>query len=510
MEEKIVIKNIKTNKSFLQPVKEELKSDLQGQQKEFAPNFSFGFFRITKRGELVFANSALIKLIGFESLEELSEKINHDKYLKNNFSAKKYSSFFKDTFGKESLTNNWIKKNGQSILLKEYIQPVENETGEIIFFDIVVEDITEKEFSKRLINDIKVGDYSIFKALPDILFVVSSEGTFIEWKTNNYNNLFPRSSFFKGKSVNDLFPEPIARQFLSALESTIRTGELQTFEFQLGDAAKLQFFEARFAITSNDQVLIILREITEQKQSEFKIKKFTEELEQINKTKDKFFAIIGHDLRTPINGLLGYSEILVNDIEILGKEEIKEYASSIMDISKTTNNLLTNLLEWSRVQTGRITFQPCSINLCSNINMVIDFLNANAQQKNIELNNLVDPGTIIYADENMLQSILMNLCGNAIKFTNRDGIVKIYCTEEKDNFVILVEDNGLGISKLNLKNLLKENSYFSTYGTAKERGTGLGLILCKEFIEKHSGKIWVESCEGKGTTFYFTIAKKII
>jgi signal transduction histidine kinase len=137
-------------------------------------------------------------------------------------------------------------------------------------------------------------------------------------------------------------------------------------------------------------------------------------------------------------------------------------------------------------------------------------LNANAQQKNIELNNLVDPGTIIYADENMLQSILMNLCGNAIKFTNRDGIVKIYCTEEKDNFVILVEDNGLGISKLNLKNLLKENSYFSTYGTAKERGTGLGLILCKEFIEKHSGKIWVESCEGKGTTFYFTIAKKII
>ena len=510
MEEKIIIKNIKTNKTFLHPRKDELKSDETYKQEEVPPNFSFGFFRISNNGELVFSNSTLTGLLGYASEKELLAKIKLDKYLKNNFSSKKYFSLLKNTFGTKSTTAKWTKKNGESVLLKEYCQAVEDESGEIIFFDIALEDITEKETNRRLINDIMVGDYSIFKALPDILFVVSSTGIFIENKTNNFDNIFPGINTIKGKSINELFSTQITNQFLSAIEKTIQSGDLQKFEFQFANDLKLQFFEARLVLTSNDNVLVLLRDITEQKLSEIKIKKFTEELEQINKSKDKFFSIIGHDLRTPINGLLGYSEILANEIDILEKNEIKEYASSIIEISRTTNNLLTNLLEWSRIQTGRITFQPVNINLFNAVNTVFNFLNASAHQKKIELISYVDSNTIIYADENMLQSILMNLCGNAIKFTNCCGRVNVYCNEEKDNFIIQVEDNGLGISKLNLKNIFKEQSYFSTLGTAKEKGTGLGLILCKEFVEKHSGKIWVESCEDKGTTFYFTIPKNIV
>jgi signal transduction histidine kinase len=509
MEERIIIKNIKTNKTFLPPQIEELKSETKFAQENNLPDFSFGFFRISSQGDLIFINKALLNLLEYTSEKELLKKIDIEENLVNNFSLYKYRLLFKGGIDKEPPINKWIKNSGESILLKEHAQLVKNEKGETIYFDIMVEDVTEKEFNKRLLNDINIGDYSIFKAIPDILFVVSEKGSFIENKTNNFNNLFPRGGNYIGKSMKDLFSQTIADQFLEAIENTVLFGELQKFEFQIENNKLPYFYEARLVLTSNNQVLVLLRDITEQKLSEIKIKKFTEELEQVNKSKDKFFSIIGHDLRTPINGLLGYSEILANEIDILEKDEIKEYASSIIDISRTTNNLLTNLLEWSRIQTGRITFQPVTTNLFNIVNTVFNFINASAHQKNIDLINHVTPQTLIYADENMIQSILINLCSNAVKFTNAGGRVCVYCNEEKDNNIIQVEDNGQGISKLNLKNILKEQSYFSTIGTAKEKGTGLGLILCKEFVEKHSGNIWVESCEGKGTTFYFTIPKNI-
>lgn len=475
-------------------------------------NFTFGIFRISGDGKLIFANDSFIKMLGFDSLAELSAFSATNTELSNCFSADKYYSHLINNKLTEPFENRWIKKNGLSFLLREHVNVRKNNYGDLLFYDCIVEDITNNVIIEKLISDLHVGDYSILKALPDFIFILSSSGVFIDYKNSNYHNLFFNPRQLKGHSVVGVFPKEIGEQILEIIKTAFQTGELQTFEFQLESdhPDELLFFEARFVMSDYEKIIMILRDVTYQKLAEIQIQKFAQELKHLNETKDKFFSIISHDLRTPINGLLGYAELLTNEIDSLEIEEIKHYTGNIAEISKSTNTLLSNILDWSRIQTGRISFQPHFIDFSYSIKRIMNLLNASASNKNISFINLVEEGTQIYADENMLHSILINLAGNAIKFTHNGGTVKIAC-EELDNYVrISVSDNGIGISKTNIDKLLDSDEIYSTNGTAKEKGTGLGLMLCKEFVEKHSGKIWIESEEGVGTIFHFTLHKEIV
>jgi signal transduction histidine kinase len=472
-------------------------------------NFSLGIFRITAGGEITFANKSLIEMLGFVSVEELTAELVTNNELRKCFSVEKFSAHIKDNKLAEAVENRWVKKNGQSLLLKEHVNAVMNGNDSVLYYDCMVENVTDFAIIEKLIRSIHVNDYSILKALPDLIFVLSSNGVFLECKNGKYQNLFMDSRQFKGHSVNAVFPKEIADKILLTILKALQTGEVETFEFKLesGIPDEPKFFEARFVISEYEKVIMILRDITLQKLSEIQVQKFTEELKRLNSTKDKFFSIISHDLRSPINGLLGYAEILSNELDTLDKDEIREFAMNIVEISKTTNSLLTNILDWSRVQSGRVSFQPEMIDVWKSADRIFNLLNPSASNKNISLVNTVNKDTYIYADENMIHSILINLTGNAIKFTNRGGFVRLACEEKDDHFHFTVTDNGIGISKQNIEKLLQPEIIFSSNGTAKEKGTGLGLLLCKEFIEKHSGKIWIESEEGRGTTFNFTIAK---
>jgi len=482
----------------------------QIQSENIIDNFAFGVFRISGEGALLFANNSFVKLLGFESFAELSLNAAGNAELKECFSQRKYSSHISGNNPSHPFENRWVKKNGMSLLFRERVSVCRNIEGQILFYDCIVEDITENVIIEKLISDLHVGDYSIFKALPDFIFVLSNTGIFIDYKNSNYHNLFFNPHQLKGHSVVGVFPKEIGEQIIEIIRLAFLTGELQTLEFQLDTNIPDEplFFEARFVMSDYERILMILRDITIQKLAELQIQKFTQELKHHNETKDKFFSIISHDLKSPINGLLGYAEILATEIDTLEKEEIKQYAGNIAEISKSTNTLLNNILDWSRVQTGRISFQPGIIDLSTSVKRIINLLNASASNKNISVINLVEPETQIYADENMLHSILINLAGNAIKFTHNDGTVKI-ASEESDNYYHLsVSDDGIGISKEDINKLLDSSVIYSTNGTAKEKGTGLGLLLCKEFVEKHSGKIWIESEIGVGTVFHFTIAKE--
>ncbi|MHB8929160.1 MAG: sensor histidine kinase [Melioribacteraceae bacterium] len=481
------------------------------QTENITENFSHGIFRISVEGALTFANSSFIQMLGFSSMDDLIAGMGINEELRKCFSVEKYFSHV----GKNKLTepagNRWVKRNGQYLLLKEHVNAVKDSVGHTLYFDCMVEDVTELAVIEKLIQSIHVSDYSILKALPDLIFVLSDKGVFLECKNGNYQNLFINSRQFKGHSVSSLFPKETADQILDIIHTALLTGEVETIEFELGSGIpdELMFFEARFVISEYEKVLMILRDITIQKRAEIQIQNFTEELKHLNATKDKFFSIISHDLRTPINGLLGYAEILSNDLDNLDKDEIREFAMNIVEISKTTNSLLTNILDWSRIQTGRISFQPEIIDVWKSADRILNLLNPSASNKNITLSNTIKKETYIYADENMVHSILINLTGNAIKFTNSGGLVRLSCEEKENHFHFTVTDNGVGISKTNIEKLLQPEIIFSSNGTAKEKGTGLGLLLCKEFVEKHSGRIWVESEEGSGTIFNFTIAKKI-
>lgn len=229
------------------------------------------------------------------------------------------------------------------------------------------------------------------------------------------------------------------------------------------------------------------------------------QLKELNATKDKLFSIIAHDLRSPFNSILGFSELLIENINDFEIAQSKKLLGIINSSAKNTLVLLDNLLAWAKSQTGQIIFKPEKIALSATINEIIEISNANAKIKNITLNYLQSDINEIYADKNMFMTIIRNLITNAIKFTNSNGKIDIYSIQNQGKIEIAVSDNGIGMNEETRNKLFSLDTNLTTNGTANEKGSGLGLVLCKEFVEKHGGKIWVESTVGKGSDFRFTM-----
>ncbi len=229
------------------------------------------------------------------------------------------------------------------------------------------------------------------------------------------------------------------------------------------------------------------------------------QLKELNSTKEKLFSIIAHDLRSPFNSILGLSELLIEEGDSLDVAGYKMYSSTINISAKNTLVLLDNLLNWAESQTGQISFNPKKHILSSIIYEIFELLDSIAKNKNIVLNYIPSEEIEVFADLNMIKTVLRNLISNAIKFTNSNGKINVYALL-KDTFIeIAVSDNGVGIDLKTQNKLFNLETNQSSIGTENEKGTGLGLILCKEFVEKHGGKIWIESELGKGSNFKFTL-----
>ena len=236
-----------------------------------------------------------------------------------------------------------------------------------------------------------------------------------------------------------------------------------------------------------------------------------EELKELNLTKDKFFSIIAHDLKGPFNAIMGFSEILTREWDDFSEEEKLHFIRNIHSSAKNTYQLLENLLEWSISQTGRLKFSQAPLDLSVLANEVVILLREMAERKQIKLFTAVNFGTVVFADENMVRTILRNLVSNAIKFTYPGGLVKIFAKAipgtpgTADLFEVCVDDNGIGIPENILPRLFRIDDQVRTMGTSQEKGTGLGLVLCKELVEKNGGKIYAKSQPGKGSSFCFTL-----
>lgn len=249
-------------------------------------------------------------------------------------------------------------------------------------------------------------------------------------------------------------------------------------------------------------------DITERKNAEMQLKKYAEELAESNSTKDKFFSIISHDLRSPFQGFLGLTEILSDKENNFSREEISEISQEMNKSAENLLSLLRNLFEWAQIQKGTIDYYPKKFSISDIINSAILIHSQKAAQKNIEIVNESDTKTIVFADDRMVNSIIGNLIANALKFTEKNG--KITCeTKEKDEkyIEISIKDTGIGMNSQLLKKLFKISEKTGRKGTEGEESTGLGLILCKDFVKLNKGEIWAESAEGKGSTFYFTLPK---
>lgn len=258
-------------------------------------------------------------------------------------------------------------------------------------------------------------------------------------------------------------------------------------------------FNQAFALLGTSFLLIVIFNHYLRKHNQLKV---------LNKTKDKFFSIIAHDLKNPFNTLLGYSKLLKTNFDTYDDERKHKIIEEMYTTSRRTYQLLENLLEWSRVQTKRIKWAPHYINITEIIKSNIDLFRPTAEKKRIALVSPELKDCIIYGDYNMVDTVVRNLISNAIKFTCEYGSVVIEQDEYEDYCEISVKDTGVGIKEEHLHKLFSIDESYSTPGTRSERGTGLGLILCKEFVEKHGGKITVKSEAGNGSEFNFTLPLK--
>jgi signal transduction histidine kinase/Tfp pilus assembly protein PilF len=238
------------------------------------------------------------------------------------------------------------------------------------------------------------------------------------------------------------------------------------------------------------------------------IMKQRDELRVVNEAKDKFFSIIAHDLKSPFTGMLGFSEMLAEDYDSLSDEQRREFAEDIHSSIKMGLNLVENLLAWASIQTGKMEFKPGKIMIGYEVERVIELLKGNALMKNIKVQSDIDEALAVNADPNMFHSIMLNLVSNALKFTKSEGEIRVSAAVAygKPGMIqISVTDSGVGMNQQEISKLFASDVHFSKKGTANENGTGLGLLLCKEMVEKHGGYISVDSTSGQGSTFVFTI-----
>lgn len=244
------------------------------------------------------------------------------------------------------------------------------------------------------------------------------------------------------------------------------------------------------------------------KASEEENRKKNEELKELNDSKDKFFSIIAHDLRSPFQGLLGISKLLVEEFDTIDKTDFKELVFSLNEGLQTQYKFLDDLLNWSRIQSGRMIIEPAYLNLTTELQKVLRLFESTINNKKIDLAFNINSNQKIFADDDMLALLLRNLISNAIKFTYSGGIIEVTAFEEDDMVLVVISDSGVGIKQENIPKLFRFDVQFSTHGTNKESGNGLGLVLCKEIVEKHGGQIWVESEINKGSKFIFTLPNK--
>lgn len=410
------------------------------------------------------------------------------------------------------------KSNGETRWIIGLGESTFNDKGNIYTLIGTIQDITERKMSEEALRKSEARLSNVIEG--------TNVGTW-EWNVQTGETVFnERWAEIIGYKLDELTPTNIKTWLGLACPDDLPEVEEQLKEVFAG-TRPLYDIECRMKHHNGDWVWVHTRgkvvewtkdnkplrmtgthtDITGRKLGEEKMVQLNLQLKELNAAKDKFFSIIAHDLKNPFNAIIGFSNILIEQINKKDYEGIAEYAGIILDSSKRAMSLLSNLFQWSRSQTGRMEFNPEPIELVGLINEVIKLSNDSAQQKSITITKEIPQSLNISADKAMINAILRNLISNAIKFTNKDGNITISAQQEQNEVVVTVCDNGVGIRKDAIEKLFRIDESYTTTGTQKEKGTGLGLLLCKEFVLKHGGKIWVTSEFGKGSSFCFTIPR---
>lgn len=351
--------------------------------------------------------------------------------------------------------------------------------------------------------------YSLLELIPaarNILFDNLNEGVIVfnrDLKIIDYNKTvvkFLGKDRLEGKDIREEFSDIPEMVKICADESS------SWGEFRIGErvfsVTTIDINEDRLAAEGK---LISISDVTSLKKNEEMLLANRNELSELNSAKDKLFSIIAHDLKNPFFGIIGLSDMVIEDYEEMGDDEKKEMMKEINQSAKETYRMLENLLEWARQQTGSVAFDPVNFNLNELISVTVEGLRTQAALKHLTLETDLAPELMVHADQNMIRTVLRNLITNAVKFSNPGGEIILRSEIAGSNAIVSVIDNGVGISEADSSRLFRIDTTVRSLGTMGEKGTGLGLILCYEFVQKNGGTINVRKNAGAGTTFWFTL-----
>ncbi len=362
---------------------------------------------------------------------------------------------------------------------------------------------TQYRFLQILLDDI-----------PNPIFYKNRNGVYIGCN-KAFKSFFGRKEEdIIGRTEYDFFSSDLADFYTEQDRELMASGGIEHYEAKVmnkdGDLHdiiynKTVFYDLEGRVAG---IIGVMEDITKVRKAHKALEESEHNLMEANVAKDKFFSIIAHALKNPLNALLLTSEFLSQKITTLPPQKQQSMIDNMTDSTKRLSNLLEDLLTWARTQVGKMPFFPEQIDLFKIAEECLELYETNIQDKQLEVINLLEEGDYAFADKNMVRTIIRNLVSNAIKFTHREGKITISRMESEDYIEVIVEDTGVGIYKDDLDNLFRIDSHFTTRGTENESGTGLGLLLCKEFAEKNRGRLAVESEEDKGSRFFVILPRR--
>lgn len=463
-----------------------------------------------KDRKLIYCSKAVEDIIGYTVEEYMSGKITFRDFIHPDDYERAMAAIAGSDFmeGKVSYVFKYLHKSGKVVWVNLSARKVFNSAGKHIGFRLSTRDITEnKLMSEKLLASEEKYRFAEQLALIGH-FDFDLRTNKISWSEGMYKIFGTNPSEIKPDFDNFMgFVHPEDREMVDTqfkLSLLKRESSELSHRIVLKDGT-VKHLKQSYRILFNEKGHSLLafgttKDVTHQVEAEKK-------LIQLIATKDKFFSIISHDLKSPFSILLGMSQGLLENEDILDDADKKEFIRSIYETSKKTYELLEDLLTWSRTQTGAISFVPERFSLSPVVSDVLQLLETNADVKGIKLINNVDPGMVIRGDIKMINTIIRNLVSNSVKYTPTGGSVTVDAGIKDGMAEISVADTGIGMDEKVLNSLFKIEATSSRPGTNKEEGTGLGLLLCKEFVGRHNGKIWVESEVGKGSRFVFTVGR---
>ena len=486
-------------------------SESEKRYRDLYENAPIGIFRTTVDGNILIANPHLIRMLGYDSLDDLQTQNLNNMMVSQVLSRSDYQKILEKAGSISAIETAFYKKDGSIIYTQENAVVVKDESGKTKYYEGTIEDITKRKLAEEAL----MSERELFTTGPVIVFKwLAIDNRPVEYVSPSIESALgyaPDDLITSKVNFHQLIhPDDFDRVLKEVLEYSVKKVSTYEQEYRLkSNSGEYKWFSDYTLVVRDKEQKIThyhgyLLDINERKLDREILYKSEQDLRKLVAMKDRFFSILAHDLRSPFQGLIGITNILLEDDELTQEERVT-FTSKLLDGLRSEHRLLEDLLTWSKLQQGGVDFDPKENSIKDEIREAINSLTHLLEKKGITLKHMNDKTVHLNYDRNMLATVLRNLISNSIKFTNTGGVIEVAYAVDGDKLIVSVKDDGIGISEKNISKLFNSETHFSTRGTNSESGSGLGLILCKDFIEKHGGNIWAESEYGKGSCFYFSL-----